>query len=72
MKTDTLPEEPRSTIDTSKMSREQREALEMTEAARDVTREGFVSGLFMGRFDFPAPCQHRLPFDAPCRTQTRR
>ena len=59
MKTDTLPEEPRSTIDTSKMSREQREALEMTEAARDVTREGFVSGLFMGRFDFPA--LHPMP-----------
>ena len=26
----------------------------MTEAARDVTREGFVSGLFMGDLDFPA------------------
>jgi alkylation response protein AidB-like acyl-CoA dehydrogenase len=54
MKTDTLPEEPRSAIDTSKMSREQREALEMTEAARDVTRDGFVSGLFMGEFGFSA------------------
>jgi alkylation response protein AidB-like acyl-CoA dehydrogenase len=54
MSTDTLPEEPRSAIDTSKMSREQREALEMTEAAREVTRDGFVSGLFMGRCDFGA------------------
>ncbi|HYR58663.1 MAG TPA: acyl-CoA dehydrogenase family protein, partial [Chthoniobacteraceae bacterium] len=59
MKTDTLPEEPRPTIDTSKMSREQREALELTEAARDVTRDGFVSGLFMGRFDFHA--MHPFP-----------
>ncbi len=51
MKTET---EPTSVIDTSKMSAEQRAALELTEAARDVTREGFVSGLFMGRFDFEA------------------
>lgn len=62
MKTDTLPEEPRPTIDTSKMSREQREALEMTEAARDVTREGFVSGLFMGRCDFSA--LHPMPLQS--------
>ena len=54
MKTDTTPEEAASVIDTSKMSREQREALELTEAAREVTREGFISGLFMGRFDFKA------------------
>jgi alkylation response protein AidB-like acyl-CoA dehydrogenase len=59
MKTDTTPEEAASVIDTSKMSREQREALEMTEAARDVTREGFVSGLFMGSCDFSA--LHPLP-----------
>ncbi len=61
MNTEAPPEEPRPTIDTSKMSREQREALEMTEAARSATREGFVSGLFMGRFDFselhPFPMQ---------------
>jgi alkylation response protein AidB-like acyl-CoA dehydrogenase len=54
MKTDTTPEEPRSVIDTSKMSAEQRAALELTEAARAETREGFVSGLFMGRFEFDA------------------
>ncbi|MEA3212966.1 MAG: hypothetical protein QOE70_6023 [Chthoniobacter sp.] len=54
MKTDTSPDEPKSVIDTSKMSREQREALELTEAAREVTREGFASGLFMGRLDFAA------------------
>ena len=41
--------EPTSVIDTSKMSHEQRETLELTEAARETTREGFVSGLFMGR-----------------------
>ena len=55
MKTDTLPpDEPASVIDTSKMSREQREALELTEAAREVTRDGFISGLFMGDYDFGA------------------
>jgi alkylation response protein AidB-like acyl-CoA dehydrogenase len=51
MKTDT---EPASVIDTSKMSAEQRAALELTEAAREVTKEGFVNGLFMGRFEFDA------------------
>ncbi len=52
MKTDlTPPDEPASVIDTSKMSPEQRAALELTEAARAETREGLVSGLFMGRFD---------------------
>ena len=54
MKTDIIPDEPASVIDTSKMSREQREALELTEAAREVTRDGFISGLFMGDFDFAA------------------
>jgi alkylation response protein AidB-like acyl-CoA dehydrogenase len=48
-------------IDTSKMSPEQRAALELTEAAREETREGFVSGLFMGRCDLaglhPYPLQ---------------
>ena len=51
MKTDLTPsDEQASVIDTSKMSPEQRAALELTEAARAETREGFVSGLFMGRF----------------------
>jgi len=36
------------------MSPEQRAALELTEAAREATGEGFAGGLFMGRFDFPA------------------
>jgi alkylation response protein AidB-like acyl-CoA dehydrogenase len=52
MKTELAPET--SVIDTSKMSPEQRAALELTEAAREATREGFVSGLFMGRCDFDA------------------
>jgi hypothetical protein len=51
MKTETT-KEPTSIIDTSKMSPEQRAALELTEAARAETRNGFVSDLFMGRFDF--------------------
>ncbi|HXG48264.1 MAG TPA: acyl-CoA dehydrogenase family protein [Methylomirabilota bacterium] len=52
-------------IDTSKMSSGQRAALELTEAAREAAAErpGFVSGLFMGRFDteqiFPYPEQSR-------------
>src|SRR4051812_31917377 len=45
---------PASVIDTSKMSPEQRAALEMTEAAREVKGESFAGGLFMGRFDFGA------------------
>src|SRR5207249_10105748 len=48
-------EEPRSVIDTSKMSTGQRAALELTEAAREAAKEPtFVSGLFMGRFDLAA------------------
>lgn len=56
MKTENnVPEEAgASVIDTSKMSPEQRAALEMTEAAREATEEGFASGLFMGQFDFAA------------------
>ena len=47
-------EEPRSQIDTSKMSAGQRAALELTEAAREATQKtSFVSGLFMGSFDLP-------------------
>jgi len=50
-------------IDTSKMSAEQRDALELTEAARDAAQaeQGFAGGLFMGRFNlqgiFPYPQQ---------------
>lgn len=55
MKTDAPPHDDTATvIDTSKMSPEQRAALELTEAARGETREGFVSRLFTGRFDFSA------------------
>lgn len=52
-------------IDTSKMSEEQRAALELTEAAREVTEEGFAGGLFMGRFDFHAlhPYPEQRPAD---------
>jgi alkylation response protein AidB-like acyl-CoA dehydrogenase len=43
-------------IDTSKMSPEQRAALELTEAAREaaVAERGFCGGLFMGRLNLPA------------------
>ena len=52
MKTDIAPtESPASIIDTSKMPPEQRAALELTEAAREVTRETFAGGLFLGRLD---------------------
>src|SRR5690242_20221613 len=45
-------EEPIPVIDTSKMSSGQRAALELTESAREVSREpSFVSGLFMGAYD---------------------
>ena len=55
-------EEPRSLIDTSKMSSGQRAALELTEAAREIgVDRNFVSGLFMGSFDLssirPFPIQ---------------
>ena len=54
--------EPDVLIDTSKMSAGQRAALELTEAARETTREQtFASGMFMGRFDLaqfrPFPAQ---------------
>jgi hypothetical protein len=44
--------EPRPVIDTSKMSPAQREALELTESAREAAgaERGFAGGLFMGRF----------------------
>src|SRR3974377_2198405 len=47
-------DEPRSLIDTSKMSAGQRAALELTEAARETALEpSFVSGLFMGSLELP-------------------
>ena len=50
-------------IDTSKMAKGQREALELAEAARDPLedRGSFASNLFVGRYDFnriyPYPAQ---------------
>jgi alkylation response protein AidB-like acyl-CoA dehydrogenase len=50
MKTTHEPEV--ATIDTSKMSAGQRAAVELTEAARETTRQpSFVAEMFMGRFD---------------------
>ncbi len=50
--------EPSPVIDTSRMSGGQREAIELTEAAREPAHEqargGFAAGLFMGRFDTSA------------------
>ena len=45
---------PASVIDTSKMSKGQREALELAEASRDPLddRGSFASNLFVGRYDF--------------------
>jgi alkylation response protein AidB-like acyl-CoA dehydrogenase len=45
---------PASVIDTSKMSKGKREALELTEASRDPLDErgSFASNLFIGRYDF--------------------
>src|SRR5947208_5031984 len=53
--TSVKPEKPAaSVIDTSRMSRGQREALELTEASRDPRddRGSFASNLFIGRYDF--------------------
>src|ERR1051325_1745538 len=45
-------EDPAELIDTSKMSAGQRAALELTEAARDVSADGsFASRMFMGKLD---------------------
>ena len=63
MKTDLQHDAPASVIDTSKMSPEQRAALELTEAAREVTREGFAGGLFMGRYEFKG--LHPFPMQSP-------
>src|SRR5712675_1034265 len=55
--------EPAPVIDTSKMAKGQREALELAEAARDPLedRGSFASNLFVGRYDFnriyPYPAQ---------------
>src|SRR5260370_22177903 len=45
--------DPKSVLDTSKMSPAQREALELTEAARESAKAegGFAGNLFMGHFD---------------------
>src|SRR5258705_13906779 len=54
---------PHAVIDTSKMGKGQREALELAEAARDPLedRGSFASNLFVGRYDFnrihPYPAQ---------------
>ena len=54
---------PVAVIDTSKMAKGQREALELAEAARDPLedRGSFASNLFIGRYDFsrihPYPAQ---------------
>src|ERR1700750_2237772 len=61
--TSAKPEGAASVIDTSKMSKGQREALELAEASRDPLDErgSFASNLFIGRFDFarifPYPAQ---------------
>src|SRR3954452_23445122 len=58
-----LKEAPAPVIDTSKMSKGQREALELAEASRDPLDErgSFASNLFIGRYDFdrifPYPAQ---------------
>jgi alkylation response protein AidB-like acyl-CoA dehydrogenase len=48
--------DPKPVIDTSKMSPAQREALELTESAREAVQaeRGFAGGLFMGRFNLAA------------------
>ncbi len=45
------------------MSRAQRDALELTEAARETSRAGFVSRTFMGEFDLGA--LHPFPLQRP-------
>src|SRR5438552_16168719 len=47
-------------IDTSKMAKGQREALELAEAARDPLEDGgsFASNLFIGRYDFNRICPY--------------
>ena len=56
--------DPKPVIDTSKMSSAQREAVELTEAARESAQaeRGFAGGLFMGHFNlkgiYPFPVQN--------------
>src|ERR1044072_4534470 len=52
--TSAKPQVPAPLIDTSKMSKGQREALELAEASRDLLDErgSFASNLFIGRCDF--------------------
>ena len=60
--------EPESVIDTSKMSKGQREALELTEAARESTSKSFAGDIFMGKFSlnniYPFPEQTEQDIDA--------
>lgn len=61
--------EPASVIDTSKMNHEQREALELTEAARAAgSYRSFAGDLFMGRLSlghvYPFPMQPPLDIEA--------
>ena len=62
--------DPKSVLDTSKMSPAQREALELTEAARESTqaKRGFAGDLFMGHFDVtgihPFQCKTRKTWRA--------
>lgn len=70
MNTDTIPpseERHAPVIDTSKMSPEQRAAMELTESAREASGRSFAGGLFMGQFDFdalhPYPTQHTADRD---------
>src|SRR5918998_5330895 len=52
--TETASKAPASVIDTSKMSKGQREALELAESSRDPLDErgSFASNLFIGKFAF--------------------
>src|SRR5215469_1197964 len=65
--TSAKPEKPTppAVIDTSKMAKGQREALELAEAARDPLedRGSFASNLFVGRYDFNRI--HPYPAQAP-------
>jgi alkylation response protein AidB-like acyl-CoA dehydrogenase len=63
------PREAESVIDTSKMNRAQREALELTEAARAISGyQSFAGDLFMGRFRlnhvYPFPLQSAADLEA--------
>ncbi|MBV9274770.1 MAG: acyl-CoA dehydrogenase family protein [Verrucomicrobia bacterium] len=57
--------DPKSVIDTSKMSAAQREAIELTESARESMQaeRGFTGGLFVGRFELAGI--HPFPEQSP-------